>query len=271
MFVLAAAGVAFMLWRGRKQPAPAIPPPIARPTTPAPPPPLPPRAAPSPAAPAIAHPLGPAAAGEALPEVDGSDGFFRSALGELVGKKSVASFLMLDGFARRVVVTVNNLDGDTPAAQMWPVNRTPGRPLVDVGSAGSHLATGNAARYAAFVRFAESIDAARAAALYRRSYPLLQRAYEDLGFSGKYFNDRVVAVIDHLLATPDLPGPIAVKRAEVAGAPASGTAGGLYLFQDPALEARSAGQKILLRVGRDHAARLKAKLTEFRRLVAKGP
>jgi hypothetical protein len=50
-----------------------------------------------------------------------------------------------------------------------------------------------------------------------------------------------------------------VKLVEVKGATRP-----LYQFEDPALERRSAGQKILLRVGRDHAAVLKGKLQEIR-------
>ena len=40
-----------------------------------------------------------------------------------------------------------------------------------------------------------------------------------------------------------------------------------YEFADPALQALPAGQKIMLRVGRDHQLRLKAKLAEFRRAL----
>lgn len=264
VFVLAAGGAAFVLWRGRHQPAPPAPPPTARPApAPAPPPPAPVAA---PAPPGIEHPMAPEPSPEDLPDLDASDIYFRNALGDLLGKKSVASFLSLDGFARRVVATVNNLDTDTPAVQLWPVNRTPGSLEVN----GTEIAAGNAARYAPFVRLAAGIDATRAVALYRRAYPLLQKAYEDLGFPGKYFNDRVVAVLDHLLATPEPAGPIKIKRAEVAGAPA-GTGRSLYLFEDPTLESRSFGQKLLLRVGPDNARTLKAKLAEVRRLVARGP
>jgi hypothetical protein len=43
----------------------------------------------------------------------------------------------------------------------------------------------------------------------------------------------------------------------------------LYEFADPALEALPSGQKILLRMGPENAARVKAKLREIRALVAK--
>ena len=77
-------------------------------------------------------------------------------------------------------------------------------------------------------------------------------------------------MIDNLLATPNVSGPIRVKR--VVG-PDGGTVGGagLYLFEDPALESATAGQKILLRMGTDNRSKLMAKLTEVRAQVATGP
>jgi hypothetical protein len=69
-------------------------------------------------------------------------------------------------------------------------------------------------------------------------------------------------VIDDLLATPMVAGRIRVKRITVDGAVPSSS--GLYVFEDPALEARSAGQKILLRVGHENALALIAKLKDVR-------
>jgi hypothetical protein len=95
---------------------------------------------------------------------------------------------------------------------------------------------------------------------YARFYPLFQKAYEDLGYPNGYFNDRLVEVIDHLLAAPDVPAPVALAQPKV-----------LYEFADPALEARSAGQKILMRIGPVGEARVKAKLREIRRAVTGQP
>jgi hypothetical protein len=80
----------------------------------------------------------------------------------------------------------------------------------------------------------------------------------------------VVAVIDNLLATPELSGPIKVKLVDTKGSPGAQRANRLFQFEDPKHEARSAGQKILLRMGRDNAAKLKAKLREARALLARG-
>ena len=77
----------------------------------------------------------------------------------------------------------------------------------------------------------------------------------------------VVDVIDHLLATPEPQGPLAVQLIEVKGEIPSTRPWVRYEFSDPAHQARSAGQKILLRIGVDNQRRLTAKLAEIRRLV----
>ena len=203
--IVAAAAIGGLLWwQKHRTPAPAVAvsapavAPAAPSIAPAVPPPTPP------AEPAIRHPLAAPAAFEksALPPLDQADAYVENLLFDLLGRKAVLSFLGVDDFVRHFVVTVSNLGTDHAPSQMWPVNRTEGH-FID-GAA-------NAARYAAFVRFADGIDTGKAVALYRRLYPLFQQAYEDLGFPGKYFNDRLIEVIDNLLATPDIVRPIKVK------------------------------------------------------------
>jgi hypothetical protein len=45
----------------------------------------------------------------------------------------------------------------------------------------------------------------------------------------------------------------------------------MYKFADPGLESMSAGQKLLLRMGPDNAARVKAKLKAVRDLITASP
>jgi hypothetical protein len=105
------------------------------------------------------------------------------------------------------------------------------------------------------------VDAKKTVALYVRLYPLFQQAYQELGYPKGYFNDRLVEVIDHLLAAPALPAPAALVRPKV-----------FYLYADAELESRSAGHKILMRIGNENAARIKSKLREIRaELTRHGP
>ena len=112
---------------------------------------------------------------------------------------------------------------------------------------------------------------AAAARLYARLYPLFQVAYEELGFPGKYFNDRLVAVIDHLLAAPEPQGPVAVRLVQVEGQVPSLRHWVRYEYVDPQLQALSAGQKIMVRAGLQNERRLKAVLAKVRASVAKVP
>ena len=75
----------------------------------------------------------------------------------------------------------------------------------------------NAARYTPFVLLVETVSVGRAVDLYVRMYPLLQRSYQQLGYPNEYFNDRMIEVIDLLLATPDVEYPVKVELTDVKG------------------------------------------------------
>jgi len=119
----------------------------------------------------------------------------------------------------------------------------------------------NYGRYKPLVQLIRSTDTKSLISTYSRYYPLFQEAYESLGHPPEYFNDRLIEVIDHLLATPELEGPIALAQPNV-----------LYEFADPKLESSSAGQKVLIRMGAENAKVVKEKLRELRgELVTQHP
>ena len=261
VLVLALAAGGAYWWRQRA----AVPPPAALPVPPVAtaPPTAPP---PAPSEPVIRHPIEAADAASAPAET-----LDRAALVELLGNKAATTFLQFDGFVPRLVATVDNLARPHAAPRLWPVHPTAGRFTVERNATGEQIAVANAARYAPFVQFVEGVDSRRAVALYRRHYALFQQAWVDLGYPRGYFNDRLVEVIDHLLATPEAGVPVPVRLTEVKGPQPLTQPWLRYEFADPQLESLSSGQKILLRMGPDHARRLKAKLAEIRRLVASGP
>lgn len=265
--LLLCGGAGYWWWQQRAPtPAPAAPsaPVAAAPVEPAPP---------TPAEPVIQHPIDtPAeATARALPGLDQSDPALKEALTGLLGSKAVAQFLQTDGFVRRVVATVDNLGRAHAAPRLWPVVPTGGRFSVQAAGEQTLVTPGNAARYDAFVALAAAIDPVRAAALYKAHYPLFQAAYRELGYPKGYFNDRLVEVIDQLLATPEPTDPLAVRLTEVKGPIEADRPWVRYEFADPALQALPAGSKMLLRMGPTHAQRLKAQLRAFRDAVARTP
>lgn len=207
--------------------------------------------------PLIEHPVELSPAVE-LPALDDSDGTAGTQLAELVGVERFAELFHADGIVRRFVATVDNLPRAKVAARHRPV-----RPLTDTFRADGEdggpytVSEDNYARYAAYVGLIEKLDPDRVAAVYVRLYPLFQTAYEELGYPDGYFNDRLVEAIDNMLAAPDVPGPIELVRPNV-----------VFEFADPLLEARSAGQKLMLRIGPANASRVKAKLRELRSRIA---
>jgi len=246
--VVVAGGAAFYAWYS-SNPPPAPVPPVAS----APPPPT----AVAPPLPAIAHPLPPPpAAAPLLPPLADSDGTAQAALVELFGRDTFVRYFVPDALVRNFVVTIDNLPRKTAAARLRPIRAVPG-PFAVAGRGGELLiASDNALRYRPYVVAMEGVEAKRLVAAYVRLYPLFQKAYEELGYPNGYFNDRVVQAIDDLLAAPDVPSPQLVQPKV------------LYEFADPALEERSAGQKIMLRMGTANAVRVKDKLRTIRKEIA---
>lgn len=218
--------------------------------------------APAPAAPAIEHPVpqSQAAVSQPLPQLDASDADASTALEKLPGASALAKFLIPKSLVRHIVATIDNLPRRRVAVDIRPVQPTPGGFAVTGTPGHLTISPDNAARYTPFVDLVKAVNAKQLVAVYFHFYPLFQQAYEDLGYPTEYFNDRVIAVIDHLLAAPDIQGPIEVVQPNVE-----------YQYADPKLEALSAGQKTLIRMGPANEAVIKAKLREIRQLIATQP
>ena len=193
-----------------------------------------------------------------LPALDQSDPAARDALVELLGSESVSKLLSTQDLVRHIVVTVDNLARKSVAARLNPIKPATGEFKVSGNDAQRTIAPENAARYAPYVKLAGQVDAKKIVIAYGRLYPLFQKAYEDLGYPKSFFNDRLIAVIDHLLAMPEVTGPIVVVAPHVQ-----------YQYADPELEAQSAGRKFLMRAGPENTAAIKSKLREIRRELTK--
>ena len=201
--------------------------------------------------PQVAQPAG--AESKPLPPLAASDEAMREALTGPLGERPVGDLVISKDIARRIVATVDNLPRQKASTQLMPL-KAPARQLA-INRKGERLtlSPANYARYAPYVKLAQAVDMKRLVALYVRFYPLFQQAYEELGYPKKYFNDRAVEAIDDLLAAPDVDGPVALVQPKV-----------VYEFADPDLEELSAGQKLLIRIGPQNAAAIKAKLRELR-------
>jgi hypothetical protein len=189
-----------------------------------------------------------------LPPLEDSDEYFRIELSHLFGE-ALGEQLVERSLIERIVATVDNLPREQIADRIKPMSGVSGQLVVNNGEKEGEfiLAPQNYERYDALVGMIAGADVTEMEELYRRFFPLFQKAYVELGYPQGYFNDRVIEVIDHLLATPQPEGPLTLVRPHV-----------LYEYADPELEKLSPGQKLLLRMGNEHSATVKEKLREFR-------
>ena len=245
----------YLWWQQRTKDQPAAPQPVlasvAAPAAPEP--------SPAPVEPAIQHPIEIIADTQPLPELNESDSVWGQAFAALIGKKAWRTYFLSDSLIRRIVTTVDNLPREEAPVNRWPVHPVGSWLKTEKQDGVILLAPSNTQRYAGYIQFTKLIDAKLLAGLYQRFYPLFQQAYVELGYPHGYFNDRLIVAIDHLLASPEPAEPIQLLSSKV-----------FFDFADPALQQRSAGQKIMLRIGVENARIVKAKLREFRQAVA-GP
>jgi len=192
-----------------------------------------------------------------LPTLDDSDASLKEAISAFATGQSLEALFRIDGFIRRFVVTIDNLpQKQLPRAKYRVTRSTGGRFAVQQEGESLYLSPDNFQRYAPVVGLIESLDNDGLIAAYLQYYALFQEAYEYLGYPSAYFNDRLIDVIDHLLAAPVVDGPIRLVRPHV-----------LYKYADPDLETLSAGHKALIRIGPANADKVKTKLREIRQML----
>ena len=212
------------------------------------------------------HPLPPPeddeAAGERrlvpLPPLGNSDDYFSLELGSLFGA-SLEELLADEAVIEKFVATIDNLPRDKLAERLRPIDKVPGTFTAEPTDDPARFTPDpeNAERYEPLVALFTTTRTEDIVGLYRRFYPLFQEAYVGLGYPDGYFNDRVVTVIDDLLATPDPPEPPVLVRPHV-----------LYQYADRELESLSSGQKALLRMSDAQRDAVRDKLREVRNALA---
>jgi Protein of unknown function (DUF3014) len=142
---------------------------------------------------------------------------------------------LIDGFSRGLVLH-----------KILPVN--PPKEIFSVQQREEQLYMNPAGfqRYDDYARAIASVDAAALVSSFHLLRPLYEQAYGQLGLPPEEFDNAVIRMLDRVLATPEIDGPIALERKSV-----------MYLYADPALEALSPMQKQLLRMGPDNLRLIK--------------
>src|SRR5450755_3612514 len=172
-----------------------------------------------------------------LPPLEASDEPLHESLADLFGAKSVDELFRPEMLVRHIVVSIDNPPRKHLAVELRPTKNLPGRFAVTGDERAATIDPSNYQRYAPYVHLLQGLNTQQ--------------------FTTTYFHYRLVATTDDALAAPDVHGPVALVRPNV-----------MYQYADPKIEALSAGQKLLVRMGPDNEAIVKAKLRELRGAVA---
>lgn len=232
----------------KQQPQPTAP---AEPaTTPAPQP-----ATDKPAAQPVAKASEPEPAAKPLPKLNDSDPEIRAALTALLPAKAPVD-LSQSQLVRKITQLVTTAaDGYLPLRQRLIATPQTQMQVVQDGDT-IYLDSDS---YHRFDRYANTIAATSTEDLlhFLHTYgPLFQQAFSELGLPKEAFTDNLKQTLDLLLATPEPQEPIKLVQPKV-----------MYQYADPALEKLKPVQKILLRMGPDNRAKIKAKLAALRQAL----
>jgi hypothetical protein len=184
----------------------------------------------------VIRPLGGDAAPIALPPLNESDALVRELVKKISTHPRVGAWLATDDLIRSFTIAVENVaEGKTPARQL---------PMLRPSSSFRVLERGNDLiidprsyeRYDGLAAAMESMDADGSARLYTTLKPRIEEAYRELRDSP--FDRTLERAIVALLGTPIVDGPTRIVPRGIG-----------YGFDDPRLEALTAAQKQILRMG----------------------
>jgi hypothetical protein len=208
----------------------------------------------------------PAPVPQPLPDLDQSDAAVVAALKDL-NINGLVEMVIPQEILRKFVRAVNVLDEGKVITEYRPIASPQGVFVADSfnvkvsgGEVGEQqeveqfrVSPKNYLRYTLFVQVVSALDSDAAVALYKHYYPLLNRAHQELGMNKGNFHSVLIRAIDRVLKAPDADGDMLLIHPKV-----------YYEFADPVLEKLPDIHKLILRMGPDNAAKVKASLRNLR-------
>ncbi len=189
-----------------------------------------------------------------VPQLDASDDFVRALIRQLSQKPEWAAWLASGNLVRSFVVSVDKIAvGASPAKDLKPA--APSSRFATLGS-GRTLRIDPASydRYNSLANVVDAIDPDGAARAYRRLRPLMQQAFEELGYVNLSFDDRLARALGRLVDVPVPEGDVMLRATSVT-----------FQYADPELEELSPAQKHMLRMGPHNMRLVQTKLRAFAR------
>lgn len=193
----------------------------------------------------------PASFPEPAPAV--GDEFVRALASRISAHPEWAAWLVTDGLVERFVDSVEAVaDGYSPSGELGFV-ATEDPFLVREDEGRLVIAAGTYRRYNLAVEVLGSLDADAVVAILRELEPAIEAAHQEVAWHRGSFEDRLRQAIDHILEVEIPQGAIEVEQRTRT-----------YAYADDDLERLSDAQRHLLRMGRQNATAVQAKLSDIR-------
>lgn len=188
-----------------------------------------------------------------LPTLNPRDDSVRELLAGLSGHREYVRWIRLDHLIQKIALVVENISRGTipirhfkfliPKEKFIVAEISP--EIYRIQPEGYH-------RYNLYADTLASLDLAAGYRVYLSLRPLLNVAYQELGYPDGDFDSVLRLAIKHLLSTPVLSGEVFLIRPSV-----------MYRFADPQIEALSPAQKQLIRMGPRNTRLIHSVLRDF--------
>lgn len=174
-----------------------------------------------------------------LPPLDQMDAYLRPLLQALTARPEMVRWLATDDLVGQLAAAIDRGAGGQSAARDLRAIKPTGAFVTAGKGSRRTIDPKSYSRYDSLAMTVTSIDASKAARLYKTIQPRLNEAYRRLGHPDGNVDTATARAIDILIATPVISGPIEVVEGGGVG----------WAYADPKLEDLEPSQKQLLRMG----------------------
>ncbi|KZN32901.1 DUF3014 domain-containing protein [Pseudoalteromonas luteoviolacea] len=190
-----------------------------------------------------------------LPTLDDSDTSVRDSVANYLSKQAM-ELLVTEDMVRRSVVFIDNLAQGKIAKKHYPVSK-PADNFMVIEDDIIVTDPNSFERYTPYVNMLNSMSTAQLVRLYEQYKPLINEAYEEIGYNGSEFDYTLQEALGELLETPIPESSLPLIQESVT-----------YKYAYAEWEQLSDAQKLFLRMGPENMKKAKKRLQAFQRALA---
>lgn len=191
---------------------------------------------------------------EPIPTLADSDSYVKAKTLDVANGMKIDPILVEKDIIRHFVVFVDNIAQGQLARKVSPLKVPNSQFTVSDVSNRTYLNPDSYHRYDLYADFISNLDEQQLVTTYEQLTPLLNQAFDELGYNNGSFNERMIDAIDVVLAAPIIEQAIELNSVSVN-----------YKFVDPQLESLPNAQKLMIRMGPENSKKVKMALRKLKK------